>query len=630
MSLNNAKAYQIVILFLFAIISFNLIPVNIRATSSFTLISLEINGDSIDVDYEGEIEARLRTNLTINATWNVETPPQYHHVRFLLWNNETLLYKSEEFTEEGYHINRFWSVTLDPKDWDLNQSFELGRIIIEYIEYDGEPDMEEYYLRILPEQLNCSLTSKNLHNKTIYRMDYANLFFKISSIQDPSFLYDQFPVIFNIQNANQTVFQEELVTDKGNFSIIINNTILMNLEEYNILIQNYPDNKIENLYCVINLSDIFNRTKIEVIIDSISYYEDQNQEVLAEIQLGFNLIYYEENIGQFPAYYNLSFFNESFETVIEDSGFIYLNEILNLSINTSYIYELESLKYHLFFEGNFFVKPCSLYFNLSEIIFRDDVKIEFINYDELIHENCGDLIFYVSKLATNEPIINHPIIFTIGNINSNEIFYQDNNVTTNNGNVLFSIAQYILDDLERFFIKIESIPTLEYRNGSYFERMDDLFQRHNAEISLQSVDFPIKINANDFFHLNGTLSIENAVEYNYSNLKLNIHFLDEYGTILLEEILDLEFNGYFSLEIPSHLLPTNVKIIFKLNSTYNIKPVVLSIPLIIESNEIENLPLIISLIVLISAFIAISTFLIVKKRTGFIKMSEFKIHIKDT
>ncbi|HME51247.1 MAG TPA: hypothetical protein VKM55_03460 [Candidatus Lokiarchaeia archaeon] len=588
------KRLVLLILFIGSFLVFNNYTGKVSGYN-YSLVSVQINGKNALGNPNLLTQARLQSELIVNATWCLYYNPAIERcsVKFQLFNNKSLICNSTQYSDIGSNINHLWMIPLLPQNWSLVGGQEYGQILISFDLFDGLTAMTKSYVfpvLVLPEEINCTLSSTCLENDTSGRMKQLDLLYQVKSIQNPLCIHSGLGFSCNILNVNNDTIgtQDFFVNNNGFLNVTISTQYLIYLENNSFVLNSFASTKFLPVVITGRLSGLIHRSDIILYFQNIT---EITQGGYSSISLNFEANATQNNpeLENNTLYFTWKLLNESSSMV--DSGSIFTNlfRMFTITIKSIFITDLENLSLSLWFEGNFLFKEKSVELFLANLCSRENIDISLINIQELQRDGYGNLIFRLNCAQDSHYLSNHQIEFKLLNIVNNGTEIDIIKETDSEGCFNITLTQQILRDLESYEVVVRSIASLEFKENNTSFLLKNLFSRVQPEILMENTStvslfsgarnkLEFKLNASNFNEniLDGTL--------------ISLSTLDETNHVIDQQYVHVDSNGLIDYILPVHYLVAgqDIFINISMNATFITKELAFIEKIQIQAINMEN------------------------------------------
>ncbi len=592
----NLKRKSKIILILFFLAQFTIIIPNVIAVLQINILNFNTDKNEYFTDED----------IIIEASWILNYNPieEWAYVQIQLYNNlDQLLWCSEQNDSMGI-INKTWNVNI----LDLNFSFSENPINFSVIFYLFHMVGEEIFssgpiatksIQISKKLISCSLFNYKERINYGEPIDFQALFYNITDTI--TYYPDNLSITLELYKANESVFSQNYNTVNGWINVNISTTtfLIVGKIELRLIasensfyfgnVFNY-DLEVEqlNLFC-----SLYN------YIEKINYGEPIDFQALF-YNITDTITYYPDNLSITLELYkaNESVFSQNYNTVngwinvnISTTTFLIVGEIelrLIASENSFYFgnvfnYDLEVGQLDLF---------CSLYNYIEKINYGEPIDFQalFYNITDTITYYPDNLSITLELYKANESVFSQNYNTVNGWINVNISTTTFLIVGEIELRLIASENSFYFDNIFSYSLKVQKLGLNYYineydKNIKYQEDIPIIirfFNRSNGQIRYLEI-----------FNISMKIFSNNIMIYN------NFYNSDKNGTLIIV--------------IPSEIFEENGEISININIFNNSYYKDLSIKLILndqnENNLIFNLNNLI-LILVVSIFSGAGTFFI--------------------
>lgn len=451
------------------------LPREVLATP-FTLWLVEINGGVVT---QGDLTVvRFGEAIEIEASWTLNTPPlEARFVRMELWNNTTRVGTSDNFMETGVVTTRTWVFFLHATDWLTGGPSEYGQVRI----YNSATMTSVIFpIQILPEQASIELVSHTCENQTNGRVENLRLAFQLASMQNSSNLFPGLPCEARVLDAiDQTILSTIVnVNELGLLDVVLPAGIILNLEDFDVNIQNVPLNRLEPFSLRFPLSVLVPRNPVSLVLDAID-------EINEEIRLSFNLLPSPVFVGMetFPLYFTWEVL-EGISMVCSGTVFIIHNEQFFITIPRACIDYLESLLITVRFEGTFFLKGEMFPFHVGDVVDRATTVVCLVNHERILEGKDRDLVFSLSCPSRPYLVSELSIHVSWVMLPSHDVIQEAILVSNVNGSFSVRPPQLVFDRIQDVSLVMHADATLEMKPFEWNMSMAAFFMQDEVEVQV--------------------------------------------------------------------------------------------------------------------------------------------------
>jgi len=592
----NLKRKSKIILILFFLAQFTIIIPNVIAVLQINILNFNTDKNEYFTD----------ENIIIEASWILNYNPieEWAYVQIQLYNNlDQLLWCSEQNDSMGI-INKTWNVNI----LDLNFSFSENPINFSVIFYLFHMVGEEIFssgpiatksIQISKKLISCSLFNYKEIINYGEPIDFQALFYNITDTI--TYYPDNLSITLELYKANESIFSQNYNTVNGWINVNISTTTFLIVGEIELRLiaseNSFYFGNVFNYDLEVGQLDLF--CSLYNYIEKINYGEPIDFQALF-YNITDTITYYPDNLSITLELYkaNESIFSQNYNTVngwinvnISTTTFLIVGEIelrLIASENSFYFgnifnYDLEVEQLNLF---------CSLYNYIEKINYGEP-----IDFQALFYNITDTITYYPDNLS-----------ITLELYKANEsIFSQNYNIVNGWINVNISTTTFlIVGEIELRLIASE--------NSFYFDNMfcyslkvqklglNYYINEYDKNIKYQE-DIPIIIRF--FNRSNGQIRYLEIFNISMKIFSNNI--------MIYNNFYNSDKNGTLIIVIPSEIFEENGEISININIFNNSYYKDLSINLILndqnENNLIFNLNNLI-LILVVSIFSGAGTFFI--------------------
>jgi hypothetical protein len=523
------------------------------------VISVIINGVDVSRDPHTIVEARLRTSVTVNVTWSMLYTPgiQYGWMQVSLYNNASKIQNSTRFTDRGTKINQIWACSLIPGEWTLVNNKEYGRVEVTLLKFDGIEifsNTTRYTIKILPEQVNLSLSSYNFKNDSNGRMKHLNASYYVTSKQDPSFHHPNLQFSCTIFDETDTPVQKAdiYVNSLGFLNVIIDREYLIFMEEQTMKITNKATTLIEPISIETNMGSIVNRTDFLLYYRNLTeIHDDEDVSVVLNLEAATST----NRTGgiTYPLYYEWTASNGTEPPFQNGTSYAYLGVIMSINLDPSLTPIIEQLSVDIWFEGNFILKSKQISLRLRDQVFREEIDINLMNQATLKTDGIGDLCFQLKGKQTAIPVSSHPVSIDIVNETAGEPLSSLMFQTNVNGCTTISLSEIEIQDLEHIKIQVHAFSNLTFKESIRTFHMGEIFIRVPPILRLnnKSMSFTLCSNCKNIISMSVLADRNDSY---FSGRLTKLVFFDEVRVVILECSALVGHNGAIECALPVQVL----------------------------------------------------------------------------
>nr|MDO8118477.1 hypothetical protein [Candidatus Sigynarchaeota archaeon] len=532
-----------------------------------SLVSVMINGQDLTSHPGAIVEARLRTSLEINVTWKMLydlNATQTGWMQISLYNNASLVRSSALFTESGSNNNRVWFCPLVPEEWTLANYREYGRVEVALKIVDngilGVNQLSNFTIRVLPEQVNVSLSSYTFKNESNGRMDHLNASYHVTSVQDPSFHHPNLCFsceIFDV--ANSRLHEADFHVDtRGFLDVIIEDEYLIFLEGERIRVTNHATTLIEPITIETNMEAIVNRTDFLLYYHNLTETYDGNA-VSIGVNLDVGMSANWSSVLDFPLYYEWTVSNTTGTRLQNGSAFAFLGAPISIGLDASFTPIIEYLFLDLWFEGNFFFKSKQVSISLGDQVIRKEIDIYLANQGELIEAGIGDIRFQLNVKQAMTPVPYHPARIEIVNETTGGSLSVLVCITDENGCATMPLSGGMLRDLEHVQVVVKALANLTFKESTKAFSLANFFTRMTPSLRLNNVSSGLILHTNVENEISMSILVDGDVEF-FSGRLAELEFFTGDRGVIQEYLSIIRSGGIVTCPIPAHALQAGMTV----------------------------------------------------------------------
>jgi hypothetical protein len=455
---------------------------------SYSLGSVSLNGVNVVEGPQVDLTSRLRSSVTVNATWSLHYNPASEscNVIIQLWNNNTVVQASPAFTDIGSNINHVMSFPLLPGDWSMTSGIEYGSIKIVFTLFNGFSTSNicyNYVIEVFPEQICLEPSYISYINDSSQRALSLDLVYYVTSVQNGSYHEPGLGFFRDILDPTGTILESDqfVVNATGYLDISLPKDAIISTENLAIRIGVDPSNYIEPLVIVQNMSQILNRSNITVyysnamnIFNGTASYVD----IIFQIGVLSNL----QNIEGTLIYVSWNLTNSNATIVGSGNIMSSLGSTFNVSLSQELTAQLETLTLELWFEGNFVVNSLALNVSLNDIFSRGSILVTPVNLPELFHALSGNIVLQCNDSMTLAPLGNYTTFVEWVQTSTELVSNQHYIMTDYNGCSVVNIPGAIIPDIESYELVFRALSSSEYKECDCNISMASVFSRCNISV----------------------------------------------------------------------------------------------------------------------------------------------------
>jgi hypothetical protein len=539
-----------------------------------SLVSVIINDVDVTKDPHPVVEARLRTSLKVNVSWDMWYNPvgQYGWMQVSLYNNATWLHNSTQYTENGYNNNRVWDCSLVSDEWTLANNKEYGRVAVTLLRYDGieiESNTTWYTIRVLPEQVNLSLPSYTFKNDSNGRMDHLNASYFVTSSQDPSFHHPGLGFSCEIFDGANVLLQmaDFYVNPLGYLDVVIEREYLVFVEGQTMKIKNHATTLIEPITIETDMGAIVNRTDFLLYYRNLTEaYEGGNASVIVNLEAGTSIN--RTGVIGLPLYFEWIVSNGTGPPLQSGSSSAPLGTVMSVFLDPRFTPIIEQLTVDLWFEGNFVFKSKQVSLQLRDQVLREEIDICFMNQALLIAEGIGDLCFHLKGMQSGIPVSYHLVRIVVLNETSGESTSSMVCTTDGNGSTTISLMDGAIRDLEHVHVLVQAFANLVLKESIRTFHMGDIFTRMRPTLRLNNATMGLTLDSSSENMISMSVLADGDVGF-FSGRLAKLVFFDEKHVAILECYTPVGQDGLIACILPVHIMRAGqtIRVSVKIDAT---------------------------------------------------------------